>query len=129
MSNWPRAGKIALQKIVEGKLLKSKTKEAVEAQPSITRLISGGEKIMLEALDGKAYISDAKNIFKSGIDGNFKNWGLNHFGPATTEILLDVHEVISAGTLVQIFTGITSDIEKLVMTQAQIIRFCKKHPT
>ncbi len=103
--------------------------DSVEVKPSILRLISGGEKIMIEALDGKAYISDAKKTFKSYIDGDFKNWGLNQSGPATAETLLDVSEMTSDGTFVQIFTGITPDLEKLVMTQAQIIRFCEKHPT
>lgn len=97
--------------------------------PSILQLISGGEKLMIEALDGKAYISDAKKTFKSFIDSDFKNWGLNQSSPATAETLLDISEMTSDGTFVQIFTGITPDLEKLVMTQAQIIRFCEKHPT
>jgi hypothetical protein len=97
--------------------------------PSILQLISGGEKIMIEASDGKAYISDAKKTFKSFIDGNLKNWGLNQSGPATEEILVDVNEMVGDGTFVQIFTTLSSDLEKLVMTQAQIIRFCEKHPT
>lgn len=93
----------------------------------ILRKISGDEKLMIEALDGKAYILDAKETFESGIDENFKNWGLNQPGPATAETLLDVSEMTSDGTFVQIFTGITPDLEKLVMTQAQIIYFCEKH--
>ena len=84
---------------------------------------------MIEALDGKAYISDAKKTFKSFINSDFKNWGLNQSSPATAETLLDISEMTSDGTFVQIFTGITPDLEKLVMTQAQIIRFCEKHPT
>lgn len=103
--------------------------DSVESKPSILRLISGGEKIMIEALDGKAYISDAKKTFKSFIDSDFKNWGLNQSSPATAETLLDISEMVGDGTFVQIFTGITPDLEKLVMTQAQIIRFCEKHPT
>jgi len=95
----------------------------------ITRLISGGEKLMIEAIDSEAYISDAKKTFKSYIDGDFKNWGLNQSGPATAETLLDVSEMTCDGTFAQIFTGITPDLEKLVMTQAQIIRFCEKYPT
>jgi len=35
----------------------------------------------------------------------------------------------SGGTFVQIFTGITPDLDKIVMTQAQIIRFCEKYHT
>jgi len=101
----------------------------IKKNPSIIQLISGGEKLMIEALNGKAYISDAKKTFKSFIDSNFKNWGLNHSGQATAETLLDVSEMIGDGTFVQIFTGITPDLDKIVMTQAQIIRFCEKHPT
>jgi hypothetical protein len=100
-----------------------------KSQNNILKLISGGEKIMIEALDGKAYISNAKKTFKSFIDGDFKNFGLNQYGPATAETLLDVREMTSDGTFIQIFTGISSNLEKLVMTQNQIIRFCEKHPT
>ena len=101
----------------------------IKSNPSILRLISDGEKIMIEASDGKAYISNAKKIFKSSISKDFKNWGLNQWsGAANTEILLDVSELVGDGTFIQIFTEITSDLGKLIMTQAQIIRFCKKHP-
>jgi len=101
----------------------------IKKNPSILQLISGGEKLMIEALDGKAYISDAKRTFKSFIDGCFKSWGLNQTGPATAETLVDVHEIIEDGNFVKIFTSLNSDLDKLVMTQAQIIRFCEKHPT
>jgi len=104
-------------------------KNRVKNRTSILQVISRGEKLMVEALDGQVYISDAKRVFKSYIDGDFKNWGLNQSGPATAETLLDVSEMTSDGTFVQIFTGITSYLDKIVMTQAQIIRFCEKHPT
>ena len=96
---------------------------------SILQVISGGEKLMIEALAGASYISDAKKTFKSNIDRNFKNLGLNKSCSATAEIMVDVSEMVSNGTLVQIFTGITSDFDRIVMTQAQIIRFCEKYPT
>ena len=102
--------------------------EKTKKNPSNLQLISGGEKIMIEALDGKACLFDAKKTFKSSIDGDSQNWGFNQSGPATTETLLDVSEMTSDGTFVQIFTGVTPDLEKLVMTQAQIIRFCEKYP-
>ncbi len=101
----------------------------VKENPSILQVISGGEKLMIEALDGKAYISDAKKVFKSYIDGDFKNWGLNQPNTATAETLVDVSEMIKDATFAQVFTGITPDLDKLVLTQAQIIRFCEKHPT
>jgi len=97
--------------------------------PSILQLISGGKKLMIEALDGKAYIYDAEKTFKSFIDPDFKKWGFNQSGSVTAETLLDVSEMTSDGTLAQIFIGITPDLDKIVMTQAQIIRFCEKYPT
>lgn len=116
---------------LSAKAIANRVKEGAKSVKSLSilQLISGGEKIMIEAQGGKAYVFDAKKTFKSFIDGNFKNWGLNQFGPATAETLLDVSEMTSNGTFVQIFTGISSDFEKLVMTQAQIIRFCEKHST
>jgi len=95
----------------------------------IVRNISGNEQLMIEALDGKAYISDAKKVFSSFISKDFTNWKLNKPGPATAKILCDVDEVVRDGNSTQIFTGINSDLDKIVMTQAQIIRFCEKHPT
>ena len=93
---------------------------------SILRLISGTEKLAIEALDGKACISDAKKVFFR-IDKDFKEWGLDQSGSATGETLVDVSEIVKDATFVQIFTGISSNLEKIVMTQAQIIYFCKKH--
>ena len=101
------------------------------------RLVSGGKKIMIEALDGKAYISktytskgnvfSAKKTFKLHMERDFKNWGLNQPGSSTAETLLAVSEMISDGTFFQLFTGINSDLDKIVMTQSQVIRFCEKH--
>jgi len=101
----------------------------VEKKTSMFNLISAGEKVMIEVLDGRAYISEAKRIFSSFIDGNFKNWGLNKSGPGTLATLVDINEIIEDGNLVKIFTSLNPDLDKLVMTQTQIIRFCEKHPT
>lgn len=111
------------------KLVEDLFAKDVEQKSSMLSLISVGEKVMIEALDGKAYIADAKQTFRSFIDGNFKSWGLNKSGPATLETLVDIHEVVEDGNLVKIFTSLNPDLEKVVMTQAQIIRFCEKHPT
>jgi hypothetical protein len=95
----------------------------------ILRFISGGEKLMIEALDGSSYIYDDKIVFKSYIDGDFKNWGLNWPSPVTTETLVDVSEMVNNGTFIQIFNEITNNLDKIVMTQAQIIRFWEKYPS
>lgn len=118
----PKLVELALQDIIEGRFNKK-----VESNPSILKLISGGEKITIESLDGQEFISGAKDIFKSYIDEDFKTWGINKPGSATTEIQVDVHEMVKDGTFKEIFTSISDDLEKLVMTQAQICLFCKKH--
>lgn len=114
----------ALQAIVDGRFCKKETED-----DKIVRCISVNEKLMIEALDGQEYISDAKKVFKSYIDGDFKNWGLNQAGPATAETLVNVSEMVKDATFTQIFTDITPDLDKLLFTQAQIINFCEKHPT
>ncbi|MFZ4648578.1 MAG: hypothetical protein ACOYMB_02995 [Patescibacteria group bacterium] len=120
----PELVKLALQDIVEGKF---HHESKIVSVPSITRLIESG--VMIEACDGKTYISEAKNTFKSGIDGDFKNWSLNNKGNATKETLVDIHEIVEDAKFSQIFPSLNSNLDKLVMTQNQIIRFCEKHPT
>lgn len=100
----------------------------VEVKPSILKLISGRDKITIEALNGKEFIYDSNDVFKCYVDEDFKNWGINKPGPATTEIQVDVHEMAKDGTFKEIFTSISNDIEKLVLTQAQIKKFCQNYP-
>lgn len=92
------------------------------------QLISGKERLIIEALDGQAYIWEAKNTFQAGIDPDFKSWGLNRPGLPTQQTLVDIREAINDGTLLELFTDIISDLDKIVMTQAQIIHFCEKYP-
>jgi hypothetical protein len=99
------------------------------ATKQILRKISGGENLMIESLDGRSTIADAEKIFKSSIDGNFQHWELNEAGKATKQLLVDVREMVQDATFIQIFTSINVDLDKVAMTQHQIIRFCEKHPT
>ncbi len=92
------------------------------------KLLSGAETLMLDALDGKETLATAKEVFPSGIDGDFKNWGTNKAGIATKETSVDVHELVKDGTFAQMFGSLGTDLDKLCLTQAQIKNFCKKHP-
>jgi hypothetical protein len=90
--------------------------------------------LVIEPLTGERTISTAIDVFTSYIDTNFKNFGLDKPGSATPEISLDVREMIGDGTFFEIFAGIQVysgnplDLDKIAMTQAQIIRFCEKYP-
>lgn len=92
------------------------------------KLLSGAETLMLDALDGKETLANAKETFPSGIDGDFKNWGTNKAGIATKETAVDVHEMVKDATFARMFGSLGTDLDKLCLTQAQIKNFCKKHP-
>ena len=100
----------------------------IKKQSQVLKLISGTETLMLDALDGKETLATAKEVFPSGIDGDFKNWGTNKAGIATKEQAVDVHELVKDGTFAQMFGSLGTDLDKLCLTQAQIKNFCKKHP-
>jgi len=121
----PELVTLALQDIVEGKFNNKKT----VSDNTILRLIFGGESIIIDACGGAEIIANAKDTFKSGIDPDFKNWGIDKPDQATEETAVQVHEMVKNSTFAQIFGSLGADLDKLVLTQAQIIRFCEKHPT
>jgi hypothetical protein len=107
-------------------LFSEKTEDKKPA--SILKLLSGDEKLSIEALDGKEFIHGDKKVFPSGIDGDFKNYGLNKSGVATSETAVQVHEMVEDATFAKMFTSLTGNLDKLCFTQHQIKRFCVKYP-
>lgn len=92
------------------------------------QLISSGEKLIIESLKGTTCISDAEDAFKLYIDPDFRKWKLDKFSSPTSEMMVEVSEIVKDVTLMQLFVSITPDLDKLVLTQSQIIRFCEKYP-
>jgi len=129
MQGWIQNPK-ALKKVLNEALspVKTRPKDLLKAKP-ILKLLSAGEKIMLEANDGNSKIYGNSKIFKSFNDDDFKNWGLNKNSQTTAETLVDVYEIIKDAKFAEIFASPNCDLDKLVMTQAQIVRFCEKYPT
>ncbi|OGI83917.1 hypothetical protein A2997_01900 [Candidatus Nomurabacteria bacterium RIFCSPLOWO2_01_FULL_36_10b] len=111
----PELVKVTLQKIVEGKF---GIKE---------NILSQGQTILIDACDGTETLADAKDVFPSGIDGDFEKWGTNKAGIATKEQAVDVHELVKDRTFAQMFGSLGTDLDKLCLTQAQIKNFCKQH--
>lgn len=93
---------------------------------SFLRLISGGEALMLDALDGKEILAEANDVF-AYIDSDFKNWRTDECGEATKETAVDVHEMVKDATFAQMFCSLSDDASKLCLTQAQIKNFVVKH--
>jgi hypothetical protein len=95
---------------------------------SILKLLSGGENLTIEVLDGQEFIHGAKDVFKSGIDDDFKNLRLNRASEATKETSVQVHELAENAIFAKMFTSLSGDLDKLCLTQHQIRRFCVKYP-
>jgi hypothetical protein len=91
------------------------------------KLISGAETLELNETDGKATIAKAEDTFPGWIDRDFENYGTNVQSPATKKTKVTVHEIIKDGTFAEIFNGMSDDLNKLVMTQSQIIQFVRKY--
>ncbi len=91
------------------------------------RLISAGHKLTIPALDGKRTIARAKTTFTWGIDVDFTNWGLNVEGPATSATNAEVHEMVKDGNFADIYGGTGRDLDKLVLTQDQVISFVETY--
>jgi hypothetical protein len=100
--------------------------EEVKTKP-FTNIVKRGVK--LPACNGKDFISEAKHTFKFWMDIDFKGCGLDVKGKSTKEQLLEVREITEDGTFKDIFSSLSEDLDKLVVTQSQIIRFCEKYPT
>jgi hypothetical protein len=94
----------------------------------IIKLISGGKALTIKALDGQEYIGAAKKVFKGYIDSDFENYGLNKPSEATEEIAVQVYEQIKDANFAKMFISLSSDLDKLCLTQSQIVAFCKKYP-
>lgn len=90
------------------------------------KLISGAKTLFLDECDGQQTIANSKNIFYS-IDSDFKNYGANKKGVSTPKTPVEVHELIKDGTFSQIFGSLNLDLDKLCLTQDQILNFIKNH--
>ncbi|MCF7820445.1 MAG: hypothetical protein K9M44_03180 [Candidatus Pacebacteria bacterium] len=100
-----------------------------EKSNAILSLLSIPETLVLEALDGKATIANAKSTFKSYLDSNFKNWKLDNKGKATEKTSVQVYEMAKDATFSQMFNSLSGDLDSLCLTQNQIISFYEKHPS
>jgi hypothetical protein len=84
------------------------------------------ENLLIESLDGKMLVADFASMFRF-IDPDFRLYDLDQPSAETEAILVDVKEFKSGdATLAQIFRQLSPDLEKIILTPAQILRFCVK---
>ena len=96
-----------------------------ESKPFIDNRLKLLTTLDLGETNGEETIYQAKDVFKSYIDNDFKNWNLDNEQKPTKKTKVNVYELIKDSTMKEIFY----DLENMVMTQSQIIKFCEKHPT
>ena len=83
------------------------------------------QNLKIPATAGKKYIWDSKFFY--WIDNDFKNWNLNVPSNKTKNTNVAVGEITKDGTFEQFFKEINTDLDKLILTQEQILVFIKKH--
>ena len=106
---------------------KKKMTELAEQVVGYLKLISGGENIVIGPTDGKDIIAKAKDLFTGWIDPDFVNYGTNVECKPTKEVSVQVFEMIKDGTFAQIFGGFGENLDRLCLTQVQIIFFVRNH--
>ncbi|MEW5907775.1 MAG: hypothetical protein AB1643_01140 [Patescibacteria group bacterium] len=114
---WTKNGE-SLSRILREALMPNEIEEN-----KILKLISAGDELVLDAVDGKDIIPCSKDMFKVGIDSDFVNWNANEPGPVTKETQVAVYEMVASATYTQMFSSIRADLNSLCLTQAQIKNF------
>jgi hypothetical protein len=85
------------------------------------------EPLTLTPTDGSQAIAKASKLFTGYLDPDFENWGTNVSSQPTKETKVEVHELIKDGRFADIFSGLSTNLDNLCLTQPQIIQFVEKH--
>lgn len=101
--------------------------EILKSIPVQNEYLKQIDTTILNKCSGKRIISKAKSSFPSWIDSDFENYGLEHTSKATEKTDVSVYEMVKDATFVQMFGSLNPDLDKLCLTQDQIIEFCKEH--
>jgi hypothetical protein len=116
-------GEEGVQRFLSGELVV----KLAEGVSNILRLLSASATLTIRACNGSETLAQAKGVFKSGIDSDFKNWGLDKEGKATEETQVQVYETAKDATFAKMFGSLGSDLNNLCLTQHQIKTFCEQH--
>ncbi|MCX6714464.1 MAG: hypothetical protein NTX72_01480 [Candidatus Uhrbacteria bacterium] len=96
-----------------------------QKEDPILRRLFEDETITIAPCDGSRYIGKQEKTFVAGIDGDFERWNLNNRGKSTDAANVSVFEMIKDATFAQMFGSLGSDLDKLCLSQDQIIKFCE----
>lgn len=104
------------------------TAETQREVQQIFRRLYEDETITLAPCDGYRFIGEQKKTFAAGIEVDVVRWNLNNPSAPTDATKIAIHEMIKDATFAQMFHSLGSDLDKLCLTQHQIVEFCEKHP-
>jgi len=90
------------------------------------RRILEDKKFALPVTDGKEFLGKATDVF-GYIDSDFKHYGCDEVGQPAKETEVQVYEMAMDGTFTEIFGELSSDLDKLCLTQSQIKKFVQNH--
>jgi len=94
---------------------------------SFLKCLSTGKVLILDPTDGTEIIAKAKDVFNAYIDSDFKNYGCNVSESPSGKTKVHVFEMAKDGTFKNLFGSFGENLDRLCLTQSQIIQFCKKH--
>ena len=98
------------------------------AKTTFLCLLPGAEALPLSACRGTYTLAQAKDVFRGFIDPDLKNWGLDVPGISTPATRVQVYELVKDGTFREMFISLSSDLDKLCLSQHQIRVFCQERP-
>jgi len=93
----------------------------------IFRRLFEDETITIAACDGSRFIGNEKGVFKAFNEGLFASLGLNKHGKPTVATNVSIYEMIEDAMFEQMFGSLGNDLDKLCLSQHQIVEFCEKH--
>lgn len=123
--DWANNGE-KLTNFLSGLVNKGEKREKPKSTEPILHLLSDGE-IILPETDSKRTLAKAKDTFPGFLDSDFKNWGTDVVGEKSGEMPVSIYEIRQNATFSDMFTLLSSDLDKLAMPQDKIIEFCENH--
>lgn len=91
------------------------------------KLISCGERIVIEPTDGKDIIVREAELFSIGIDMDLNNIDTEFEGEPAKETAVQIFEMTKSGTLNQVLRSFEENLDNISLTQSQIISFVKNN--
>lgn len=104
---------------------RSKMIELAEQVVGYLKLISDGMEIAIGPTDGQGTIAQARDTFPGYIDSDFRNYKTDVKGQPTKAMPVVVYELVKNGTFSQIFGVFGENLDRLCLSQDQIISFVK----